>query len=220
MASIERRTTTNDEIRHTVRWRLHGRSKGHTFRRRSDAEAWKRKVEGDDLAGLQVDDDRIGRNPCRIKGAGAAVFVGLQGLPGDQGRPLGGLAGRRRRDRGAGRPAHPRSAPPRRHPGRRMPGITTKELMARIGHASPRAALIYQHATAERDRKVADFLNEEIADVVRLRTATNRSGCVDLVWNSSGGVDHGEGEDAPEQGEHGEAAPGIEPGYRALQALA
>ena len=25
----------------------------------------------------------------------------------------------------------------------RMPGITTKELMARIGHASPRAALIY-----------------------------------------------------------------------------
>jgi len=33
-----------------------------------------------------------------------------------------------------------------------MPGVTTKELMARIGHASPRAALIYQHATKERDR--------------------------------------------------------------------
>ena len=39
-----------------------------------------------------------------------------------------------------------------------MPGITTKELMARIGHSSPRAALIYQHATAERDREVATFL--------------------------------------------------------------
>jgi integrase len=39
-----------------------------------------------------------------------------------------------------------------------MPGITTKELMARIGHSSPRAALIYQHATAERDREVASFL--------------------------------------------------------------
>jgi len=37
----------------------------------------------------------------------------------------------------------------------RTPGVTTKELMARIGHSSPRAALIYQHATAERDRAVA-----------------------------------------------------------------
>ena len=39
-----------------------------------------------------------------------------------------------------------------------MPGITTKELMASIGHSSPRAALIHQHATAERDREVATFL--------------------------------------------------------------
>jgi integrase len=28
-------------------------------------------------------------------------------------------------------------------------GATTKELMARMGHSSPRAALIYQHATAD-----------------------------------------------------------------------
>ena len=28
-------------------------------------------------------------------------------------------------------------------------GITTRELMVRIGHSSPRAALIYQHATEE-----------------------------------------------------------------------
>ncbi len=43
-----------------------------------------------------------------------------------------------------------------------MPGITTKELMARIGHSSPRAALIYQHATAERDRQVAAFLEAQL----------------------------------------------------------
>lgn len=44
----------------------------------------------------------------------------------------------------------------------RMPGITTKELMARIGHASARAALIYQHATAERDQEIAAFLDRAI----------------------------------------------------------
>jgi integrase len=34
-------------------------------------------------------------------------------------------------------------------------GATTKELMTRLGHSSPRAALIYQHATAERDEQIA-----------------------------------------------------------------
>jgi integrase len=46
----------------------------------------------------------------------------------------------------------------------RMPGITTKELMARIGHASPRAALIYQHATEQRDREIAAYLDSAITD--------------------------------------------------------
>jgi integrase len=46
----------------------------------------------------------------------------------------------------------------------RMPGITTKELMARIGHASPRAALIYQHATEQRDREIAAFLDHAIPE--------------------------------------------------------
>lgn len=41
-------------------------------------------------------------------------------------------------------------------------GASTKELMARMGHASPRAALIYQHATAERDRAIADALSSMI----------------------------------------------------------
>jgi integrase len=34
-------------------------------------------------------------------------------------------------------------------------GATTKELMTRLGHASPVAALRYQHATAERDQALA-----------------------------------------------------------------
>jgi hypothetical protein len=32
----------------------------------------------------------------------------------------------------------------------------------RLGHASPRAALIYQHATAEHDRQMADYLDGQV----------------------------------------------------------
>ena len=39
-------------------------------------------------------------------------------------------------------------------------GAATKELMARLGHASPRAALIYQHASDDRDRRIAERLDE------------------------------------------------------------
>jgi integrase len=38
-------------------------------------------------------------------------------------------------------------------------GASTKELMARMGHASPRAALIYQHATTERDVAIAEGIS-------------------------------------------------------------
>jgi hypothetical protein len=55
VASIERTATSTEEVRYRVRWRIHGRSKQRTFRRRSDAESWKRKVEGDDLVGALVD---------------------------------------------------------------------------------------------------------------------------------------------------------------------
>ena len=34
-------------------------------------------------------------------------------------------------------------------------GATTRELMARLGHSSPQAALRYQHASPERDRDLA-----------------------------------------------------------------
>lgn len=35
--------------------------------------------------------------------------------------------------------------------------------MARMGHGSSRAALIYQHATADRDRMIADALDALLA---------------------------------------------------------
>ncbi|HEX5406452.1 MAG TPA: tyrosine-type recombinase/integrase [Pseudonocardiaceae bacterium] len=38
-------------------------------------------------------------------------------------------------------------------------GASTRELMHRMGHGSMRAALIYQHATSERDREIADELS-------------------------------------------------------------
>lgn len=51
-------------------------------------------------------------------------------------------------------------------------GASTKELMARLGHASPRAALIYQHATDERDRLLARALSKlaDPGEIVALRT--------------------------------------------------
>jgi len=45
-------------------------------------------------------------------------------------------------------------------------GATTKELMTRLGHSSPRAALIYQHATRERDKAIADALGK-LADTAK-----------------------------------------------------
>jgi hypothetical protein len=38
-------------------------------------------------------------------------------------------------------------------------GATTRELMARVGHASPAAALRYQHATEDRDTALAQALS-------------------------------------------------------------
>jgi integrase len=40
-----------------------------------------------------------------------------------------------------------------------MTGASTKELMARFGQSTSRAALTYQHATQDRDHEIADALN-------------------------------------------------------------
>jgi integrase len=46
-------------------------------------------------------------------------------------------------------------------------GASTRELMARMGHASARAALIHQHATRERDAVIASALSDVIDARVR-----------------------------------------------------
>ena len=38
-------------------------------------------------------------------------------------------------------------------------GATTKELMRRLGHSSPAAALLYQHAADDRDVEIARALD-------------------------------------------------------------
>jgi integrase len=53
-------------------------------------------------------------------------------------------------------------------------GATTRELMKRLGHSSPRAALIYQHAREERDQAIADGLNELIREAKRSVRMTRR----------------------------------------------
>ena len=55
-------------------------------------------------------------------------------------------------------------------------GASTKELMARMGHSSPRAALIYQHATRERDAAIAQALSETITRIIPVDDAKGSPG--------------------------------------------
>jgi integrase len=53
-----------------------------------------------------------------------------------------------------------------RHTGNMLaaPGASLGDLKARMGHDSARAAMIYQHATAEADRMITDALDKRIED--------------------------------------------------------
>jgi integrase len=57
-------------------------------------------------------------------------------------------------------------------------GATTKELMVRLGHASANAALVYQHASADRDRSIADGLAATYYETQRLEPTPD-----DLTYN-------------------------------------
>jgi integrase len=46
-------------------------------------------------------------------------------------------------------------------------GATMKETMRRLGHSTIQAAMIYQHATDDRDRELADAIGERIAEELR-----------------------------------------------------
>jgi integrase len=61
-------------------------------------------------------------------------------------------------------------------------GATLAELMRRAGHATPRAALIYQHATEDRDRVLADALSElhRRAEGIRLDKHRDSSGSAEV----------------------------------------
>jgi integrase len=65
-------------------------------------------------------------------------------------------------------------------------GASTRELMARLGHSTPRASLIYQHATEQRDRQIAAGIDaileaakedsrEPAAAIVDLDTSRHRA---------------------------------------------
>jgi integrase len=54
-------------------------------------------------------------------------------------------------------------------------GATLKELMARIGHSSTRAAMVYQHATRERDQAIAKAL-DALIDEARKATESDDDG--------------------------------------------
>jgi hypothetical protein len=55
-------------------------------------------------------------------------------------------------------------------------GASLRELMERMGHSSPRAALIYQHATRERDRKIAAGKGRLFADAKKTTTSARKTG--------------------------------------------
>jgi integrase len=135
--------------------------------------------------GTQVDDDPksdAGKRPITLP-AGLRADIELHltryAQPGPDGRlfvgPEGGIPRRRNFNRiwhkalsGAGIPAdmglHLHDL---RHTGSTwsaQSGATLKELMARIGHSSTRAAMIYQHATRDRDQAIAAALDTLIVE--------------------------------------------------------
>jgi integrase len=62
-------------------------------------------------------------------------------------------------------------------------GASTRELMARMGHASSRAALIYQHATRDRDAAIAAALSDLVTGAI----TTDRPGAVPILRQASTG---------------------------------
>ena len=61
------------------------------------------------------------------------------------------------------------------------------ELMAHLGHSSPRAALIYQHATEERDREIAEWQDDVIAEAKRRANEKKRAPVAKLPTRSAKG---------------------------------
>jgi integrase len=64
-----------------------------------------------------------------------------------------------------------------RHTGKTMAaatGASLRELMERMGHSSTRAAMIYQHATGERDEAIATAMGEALTRAREARGKADR----------------------------------------------
>ncbi len=68
------------------------------------------------------------------------------------------------------------------------PGAGLADLMAHLGHASVRAAMIYQHATAEQQRKISTGIS---AAAVEIRSRQRCSGA-NLAQQGQNGLDNKE----------------------------
>ncbi|MCW2878441.1 MAG: hypothetical protein JWQ95_2541 [Sphaerisporangium sp.] len=55
-----------------------------------------------------------------------------------------------------------------------MTGASLKELMARMGHSSAKAAMVYLHAAKDRDRAIADALGEIVKAGLRAESSSDR----------------------------------------------
>lgn len=65
-----------------------------------------------------------------------------------------------------------------RHTGNEMAadaGATTKDLMARMGHSTMRAAVIYQHASRTRDQRIADAISANVKKARQPQTKSQRT---------------------------------------------
>jgi integrase len=66
-------------------------------------------------------------------------------------------------------------------------GVSTRDLMARMGHDSMQAAIIYQHATTEADARIAAALDLELASDDGTRsTLTTDDRSIDLSGGGDG----------------------------------
>lgn len=153
-------------------------------------ELFVRKATAEMEDGTQTDDDpksEAGRRPISLlKGLPTEIELHLSTYTqaGPHGRlfigPAGGIPPRRNFNRvwkaalkNAGVPAeldlHLHDL---RHTGSTWSarsGATLKELMARIGHSSTRAAMVYQHATRDRDHAIAAALDALIEEASAMK---------------------------------------------------
>ena len=82
MAHITKRTTAGGENRWDVRWKALGRWHTKTFKRRTDADAFRRTIEADELRGVVVD---VRRSSAPF-GEFASAWLATRRRP--DGRPL------------------------------------------------------------------------------------------------------------------------------------